>query len=86
VLVGLSPSWAQRQQGEVTLRDLLLADQARLRHPAVRWWWGEKRTEGRGPAYCYLCDEYIATWDRRWPITDTARAAIADHRATHGDQ
>lgn len=85
ILAGLSPSWAQRQQGEVGLRDLLLADRARLIRPGVRWWWGERPSPDEGPAYCYLCDAYITSYDRRWPITDTARAAILAHRdQAHG--
>lgn len=34
-------------------------------------------------AWCYLCNAPIATWDRRWEITVTARLAIQRHRTDH---
>lgn len=61
--------------------ELLLA--AKRRHPKVRWWWGRRYRDRINGAWCYLCDCHVATWSRRWPITETARLQIAAHRTDH---
>lgn len=71
------------EQGEVSALDLDLTEYARLRHPAVRWWWGERMIQGVNGAYCYLCDELVATWARSFPTTAGAIAAIRAHRGSH---
>lgn len=81
----LGAPWAQRVQLEVTPADLVLAELARHLHPAVRWWWGERRDGEQNGAYCYLCDRFVATWHHRWPIPKRASQEIVDHRdRTHG--
>jgi hypothetical protein len=76
---------AARFQREVTAADLALADYARLRRPRVLWWWGQASLEGRKVALCYLCDQPIATWDMRHPITLHAQLALEAHRKGHAD-
>ena len=71
---------AQRHQESVARLDFDLTAAARLRRPAVVWWWGERNHEGRFGALCYLCDELIATWARAYPITQAARSQIIRHR------
>jgi hypothetical protein len=41
-LEGIVLPWAARRQGSVDELDLDMTEYARLRHPAVRWWWGER--------------------------------------------
>lgn len=79
----LAPSWAERHQRLVDARDLVLVDQARRRHPTVRWWWGQRMTPGGNGAYCYVCDELLVTWQRSRPMTLAARTAVAFHRLHH---
>lgn len=85
ILASVSLSAAQRDQGAVDLLDLVLADRARLRHPGVRWWWGERSADGRRGAWCYLCDRFITPGTVRAPLTRAAQAAILEHRdRAHG--
>lgn len=56
---------------------------ARVRRPRVLWWWGAGRVEGRWGAICYLCDQLIDTWARRYPITERAKTSIDTHRSAH---
>jgi hypothetical protein len=77
---GLSASWAEKHQPDVLAGDFTLREQARLRHPAVLWWWGDRTVGERHGAYCYLCDDFIVTYDSRWPMTREAERAILEHR------
>lgn len=79
-LASLELSAAQRDQGEVNVLDLALVARAQLRHPGVRWWWGETRRQDRRGAWCYLCDTFITAGTIRRPLTRTAQAAILAHR------
>jgi hypothetical protein len=74
---------AAREQAEISTDDLALTERARLRHPAARWWWGERLTAGTNGAYCYLCDRHVATWQRSYPTPEVAILAILEHRAEH---
>lgn len=80
VVRGLSPSSAERLQGDVAIADLGLTERARLRHPAARWWWGVRKGPGAGGAYCYLCDAFIVSWDTRWAMPLRARWEVLRHR------
>lgn len=80
ILASVSLSAAQREQGEVTVTDLHLANLAQLRHPAVRWWWAERQVGDRRGAWCYLCESFITPGTVRAPITRAAQAAILAHR------
>lgn len=83
-LASVNLSAAQREQGEVRTLDMLLVSLARERHPAVRWWWGERVVAGTNGAYCYLCERLIATWARKYPTPKAAIAQIIEHRdASH---
>ena len=77
---GLSLPAAQRDQLDVLAGDFDLAQRAKLRHPAARWWWGARLIDGQHGAYCYLCELLIVTWHRHYPMTDQARRAILEHR------
>lgn len=37
----------------------------------------------RTGAWCYLCEEPIATWSSRWPATARARLVVEAHRSQH---
>lgn len=75
---------AALEQGQIVPVDLDLRELARLRHPAARWWWGERVIDGRNGAYCYLCDQLIATWARSWPTPEAAMIVVREHRLLHG--
>jgi hypothetical protein len=74
---------ARYQQLEFDRRDIKLTRHARLKTPRIRHWWGRRYRDGHNGAWCYLCHSFIATWSRRWPITEGARNAIALHRDEH---
>lgn len=74
---------AARLQGSADELDLDMTEYARLRHPAVRWWWGQRVVEGANGATCYLCDKQITTWARAWPVTSAAIEAVLAHRLGH---
>jgi len=76
------PAAALMQRGIID-RDLDMVEFARLRHPAVRWWWGQRVIAKVNGAYCYLCDKHVATWARAWPITNIAVGFILGHRDAH---
>jgi hypothetical protein len=82
-LEGVKLPSAARRQGSVDELDLDMTEYARLRHPAVRWWWGERVVAGVNGAYCYLCDRQVTTWARQWPMTARAIAALFLHRREH---
>lgn len=85
ILASVSLSAAQREQGQVTVTDLALVAPAQLRHPGVRWWWGERQQGPRRGAWCYLCERFITPGTVRAPLSRTAQAAILAHRDTaHG--
>ncbi len=63
--------------------DRALTQEAWRKHPRARNWWGRRTLEGKHGARCYLCDEFIATWSSRWPITERAQFKIAVHRESH---
>ena len=74
---------AQRLQDHSNLADAVLTGEARDRNPRVRWWWGRRWRQGRNGAWCYLCDEFIAGWSSKWPITLGAVRTINRHRRDH---
>lgn len=59
---------------------------ARVTHPRVIWWHGTKQSPVKFGAYCYLCEDYITTWARTFPITGKAKVEIDHHRRWHLDQ
>jgi len=80
--VSTAPAARGQQLGSNELDDQLTI-RARAARPKVRHWWGRRWHEGANGALCYLCGSMIATWSRRWPITETAMAQIALHRQQH---
>lgn len=76
-------AYAVRLQGSTVPGEIGLWDRARERHPGVRWWWGLRQIEHHRGAFCYVCDRMVAVWDTRYPVTETARAVIIEHRAEH---
>lgn len=74
---------AQRQQLTSADWDLILVDLARVNHPTVAWWWGTRRIEGGPGAYCYICSEFIVTFDTSYAMTAKARRDVDAHRAQH---
>lgn len=56
---------------------------ARQRNARRRHWWGRRTRDGHTGAWCYLCDQFVATWSGRWPQTESARLAIGAHRRLH---
>jgi hypothetical protein len=74
---------AQRQQHVFDRRDAELTRRARRRRPRIKHWWGRRWQGRQNGAYCYLCNDFIATWSSRWPITEQARQLIAWHREDH---
>lgn len=77
---GLEPAWAEKAQRHVLAGDLELLQRARLTHPSVRWWWGARLVGFTFGAWCYLCERHVATWDRKYPMTDQAAEAVLEHR------
>jgi len=77
---GLTPSWAERHQPELLAGDFALTEQARLAHPAVRWWWGARQVGFTYGAWCYLCEALITTWDRKWGMPAKAGETVLEHR------
>lgn len=80
VAAGLRLPWAARAQDAVEALDWAFTERARLRRPAVRWWWGRRSSAFGQAAVCYLCGATIATWSGRFPMTSGARARILAHR------
>jgi hypothetical protein len=76
-------SVARSQQVEADDRDTQLTRIARSHRPGARHWWGRRRTQTGAGAHCYICDDIIAAWSSRWPITEGARLRIALHRELH---
>ncbi len=69
----MSPlSLARRHQLHSGPEDDRLLLVARTHHPRARHWWGRRTTETGAGAHCYLCDDIIAAWSSRWPITERA--------------
>ena len=75
--------WPARAQTETNSRDLVLTAAATRRHPGVHWWWNQRKIGKTHGAYCYLCDRHVATWARKWPITDKAVEEVMRHRGLH---
>lgn len=84
-LAGIRPPYpkAALNQNDVDEREWLLVDRAHTEHPRVIWWHGTKAAPRKFGAYCYLCEDYITTWARNFPITGKAKDAIARHRDWH---
>lgn len=75
---------AAREQLDVQPWEVGLSHLARVNHPTVAWWHGyrDRTADGFG-SWCYVCDVRIATWSRRWPITEAARRAVHEHKNWH---
>lgn len=74
---------AARDQLDVQAFESGLLDLARITHPTVAWWHGYRRAEERFGSYCYVCERFIVTWARSWPIPIIAKQAIDDHKYLH---
>lgn len=74
---------AAREQLDVQAFESGLLDVARVHHPTVAWWHGYRLAEERFGSYCYLCEKFIVTWARKWPIPHIAKHAIDDHKYLH---
>ena len=76
----LARAWAEHLDHAI---EQGLTELARQKHPRVRGWWGRRWLDGTNGARCYICDEFIATWSSRWPMTAGAKSKIAVHRQMH---
>jgi hypothetical protein len=76
-------SKAEMSQRDVWPWEHKLVALARLTHPTVSWWWGMRQHDSKFGAFCYLHDELIVTWNRRYPMTLKAKVAVGNHRALH---
>lgn len=77
---------ARRAQNYADAYDDALTALARTRRPSVLYWWGMRQM---GPAYgalCYVCGDRIATWARKYPMTQTAKDAVDVHRGSHAPE
>lgn len=75
---------AAREQLDVQPWEIGLTNLARVHHRTVAWWHGYRdRTEDGFGSWCYVCESRIATWSRRWPITEAARRAVHAHKNWH---
>lgn len=74
---------AAREQLSVQAWESGLHDLARVHHPSVVWWHGYRQAEERFGSYCYVCEKFIVTWSRAWPIPMVAKEAINDHKLMH---
>lgn len=74
---------AAREQLDVQSFESGLLDLARVHHATVAWWHGYRRAEERFGSYCYVCERFIVTWARNWPIPQIAKQAIHDHKYIH---
>jgi hypothetical protein len=79
-----APPKAAREQLDMQPWEAHLVALARLRHPTVAWWHGYRDRTAHGfGSWCYVCDRMVVTWSRRWPITETARRAVHEHKNWH---
>lgn len=74
---------AAREQLTVQPFETQLHEAARENHPTVAWWHGYRKAEERFGSYCYVCERFIVTWARNWPIPQVAKQAIDDHKYIH---
>lgn len=74
---------AAREQLTVEVWEGGLLDLARVHYPTVKWWHGYRQAKERFGSYCYLCERFIVTWSRAWPIPMVAKQAIDDHKFMH---
>lgn len=81
----IRPHWPKAAETQLVKSETewALVDKARVAHPRVIWWWGTKQSPVKFGAYCYLCEDYITTWARTFPITGKAKTEIGYHRAMH---
>lgn len=74
---------AREQQIDSDERDTRLTALACEGRPTVQHWWGRRTHQGRHGAFCYICNDIVATWSSRWPITERAKYKLHAHRAIH---
>lgn len=87
-----NPDWAPDETGKPRARrwqptvaewDHALVALARVSHPRVAWWWGERRDDDGPHAYCYVCDKRIAIYPFGGKPTKSALALTDAHRGIH---
>lgn len=75
--------YAQRQQWYDTALDEALWQAARTAVGSRHWWWGRAQNQGRGGAMCYVCNEWICTYDYGRAMSNPVRETLMAHRAKH---
>lgn len=87
-----NPDWAPDETGKPRARrwqptvaewDHALVALARVSHPGVAWWWGERRDDEGPHALCYVCDQIIVRYVYGGHPTQEASNAVNEHRGTH---
>lgn len=87
-----NPDWAPDETGKPRARrwqptvaewDHALVALARVSHPGVAWWWGERRHDVDPRAFCYVCDKSIAYYPFSGHPNKMALDAVSEHRGTH---
>lgn len=74
---------AAREQLTVQAWEGGLLAVAHTKFPTVKWWHGYRMIEGFFGSYCYVCESFIVTWSRRWPIPKIAAEVIDEHKELH---
>lgn len=74
---------AARDQLDVQAYEAGLLDLARVHHPTITWWHGYRKAEERYGSYCYVCEQFIVTWDRFLPIPEEGQTQIDTHKREH---
>lgn len=74
---------AAREQIDVQPFEFGLLDLARVHHATVAWWHGYRQAEERFGSWCYVCESFTVTWDRKWPIPLRAKQLIDTHKYDH---
>lgn len=75
--------YAQRQQWYDTDLDLALHTAAAAKVNTRLWWWGRSQSQGRNGAMCYICEQWIETYDAGRPMSAPVRVKLMAHRSTH---
>lgn len=74
---------AAREQLDVQAWEGGLLAVAHTRFPTVKWWHGYRIIGDRFGSYCYVCERFIITWSRAWPIPKIAKESIDEHKHHH---
>lgn len=74
---------AAREQIDIQAYEGGLTELARVQHPTIAWWHGYRKIGDLFGSYCYVCDRFVVTWSRAWPIPKVAQETIHEHKNEH---